>query len=240
MKAENGTELNLIAAGTVFEGKLRTNGSIRIDGKIVGEVTAAQNISLGSTGDVEGNITAKSVTIGGKIRGAIVAQDKLVFESKAVVRGDIRDQSLLERTLGEYEIRTVFHLAAQTIVGVANRRSISWAIAQAVAAQGARLAVTYQSDRLGENVRELTSALADPVVAPCDLSDDQQIAALADSVDREFGGLDARITLGHGKPAVGHQAAQQDLGKGRGIAAAARAQVTHGISSRRAAPCGCA
>lgn len=43
----------------------------------------------------------------------------------ATVTGDVRDQALLERALGEYEIRTVFHLAAQTIVGIANRNPIS-------------------------------------------------------------------------------------------------------------------
>ena len=42
-----------------------------------------------------------------------------------VVRGDVRDQALLERALGEYEIDTVFHLAAQTIVGIANRNPVS-------------------------------------------------------------------------------------------------------------------
>lgn len=42
-----------------------------------------------------------------------------------VVRGDIRDRGIIERTLGEYEINTVFHLAAQTIVGIANRNPIS-------------------------------------------------------------------------------------------------------------------
>ena len=42
-----------------------------------------------------------------------------------VVRGDVRDQEALERALGEYEIATVFHLAAQTIVGVANRNPVS-------------------------------------------------------------------------------------------------------------------
>jgi len=94
-KMEIATELNLIAAGTVFDGKLRTPGSIRIDGKITGEVTAAQNVSLGSGGDIEGNISAKNVTIGGRIRGMIVAQEKLVFESKAVVRGDIRAAKLV-------------------------------------------------------------------------------------------------------------------------------------------------
>ena len=42
-----------------------------------------------------------------------------------MVRGDVRDQALLERALGEYEIDTVIHLAAQTIVGIANRNPIS-------------------------------------------------------------------------------------------------------------------
>ncbi len=42
-----------------------------------------------------------------------------------IVRGDVRDQALLERALGEYEIDVVFHLAAQTIVGVANRNPVS-------------------------------------------------------------------------------------------------------------------
>ena len=95
IKPEQGGELNLIAAGTVVEGKLRTPGSIRVDGRIAGEVTATQNVSVGSTGDVDGNITAKNVTIGGKIKGMVVAQEKLVFEAKAVVRGDIRAAKLV-------------------------------------------------------------------------------------------------------------------------------------------------
>jgi len=94
-KSENGTELNLITGGTVFEGKLRTPGSIRIDGKIVGEIVATQNVSLGSAGDIDGNVSARNVTIGGKIKGTIVAQEKLVFESKAVVRGDIKAAKLV-------------------------------------------------------------------------------------------------------------------------------------------------
>jgi enoyl-[acyl-carrier protein] reductase I len=76
------------------------------------------------------------------------------------------------------------------IVGVANKRSIAWAIAQAAAAQGARLALTYPSERLEENVRELAEKLEQPVIAPCDVGSDQQIADLAVTIDREFGGLD--------------------------------------------------
>jgi enoyl-[acyl-carrier protein] reductase I len=76
------------------------------------------------------------------------------------------------------------------IVGVANKRSISWAIAQAAAAAGARLALTYPTERLEENVRELAATLENPVVAPCDVTNDDQIAALASTLEREFGGLD--------------------------------------------------
>ena len=73
---------------------------------------------------------------------------------------------------------------------MANKRSISWAIAQAAAAAGARIALTYPSERLEENVRELAAKLENPLVLPCDVSSDQQIADLGASLDREFGGLD--------------------------------------------------
>jgi enoyl-[acyl-carrier protein] reductase I len=76
------------------------------------------------------------------------------------------------------------------IVGVANKRSLAWAIAQSTAAAGARLALAYQSERLEENVRELASTLADPLVLPCDVASDEQIAALFEAIDRHFGGLD--------------------------------------------------
>jgi enoyl-[acyl-carrier protein] reductase I len=76
------------------------------------------------------------------------------------------------------------------IVGVANKRSIAWAIAQAASTAGARVALTYQGERLEENVRELAAGLTDPLVLPCDVTDDAQIARVFEEVDRSFGGLD--------------------------------------------------
>ena len=55
---------------------------------------------------------------------SMLFRDKLVDQVK-VAKGDVRDQSCLERVLGEFEVDTVFHLAAQTIVGIANRNPIS-------------------------------------------------------------------------------------------------------------------
>jgi enoyl-[acyl-carrier protein] reductase I len=76
------------------------------------------------------------------------------------------------------------------IVGVANKRSISWAIAQAAGAAGARLALTYQGERLEENVRDLCETLESPLIMPLDVADDRQIADVASAVETAFGGLD--------------------------------------------------
>jgi enoyl-[acyl-carrier protein] reductase I len=76
------------------------------------------------------------------------------------------------------------------IVGVANKRSIAWAIAQALSERGARLAVTYQGERLEENVRELSTSLKDPLILPLDVTSDEQIAKTFAELDRNFGGLD--------------------------------------------------
>jgi enoyl-[acyl-carrier protein] reductase I len=76
------------------------------------------------------------------------------------------------------------------ILGVANKRSIAWGIAQSVAGAGARLALTYQGERLEENVRELAASLKGPLILPCDVSRDEDLARLAGDVAREMGGLD--------------------------------------------------
>ncbi len=76
------------------------------------------------------------------------------------------------------------------VLGVANKRSISWAVARAAAAAGARIALTYPSERLEENVRELAATLDNALVLPCDVTNDAQIAALGTSLQQEFGGLD--------------------------------------------------
>ncbi len=76
------------------------------------------------------------------------------------------------------------------VLGIANKRSIAWGIAQALAREGARLAVTYQGERLKENVEDLARGLKEPLVLPCDVTRDEDLDALASSVRAGFGGLD--------------------------------------------------
>lgn len=86
----------------------------------------------GATGLVGGWLVRRLAEAGADVVCLVrdwVPQSELVrarlIESVKVVRGDVRDQALLEQTLGEYEISTVIHLAAQTIVTIANRNPIS-------------------------------------------------------------------------------------------------------------------
>ena len=77
------------------------------------------------------------------------------------------------------------------VFGVANKRSIAWAIAQAWAREGAKLAFTYQGDRVKENVEELASTFgADTLILPCDVTKDEDIEKVFKAAGEKFGRLD--------------------------------------------------
>ena len=76
------------------------------------------------------------------------------------------------------------------IMGVANNRSIAWGIAKACRAQGANLAFTYQGERLKENVEELAQPLPGSLILPMDVTKDEDIQALGDTMKREVGTVD--------------------------------------------------
>lgn len=79
------------------------------------------------------------------------------------------------------------------IFGVANKRSIAWACADACRRQGARLAFTYQGERLKENVEKLTADMTETLLVPCDVTNQQEVDAAFEAVDKKFGRLDFLI-----------------------------------------------
>jgi enoyl-[acyl-carrier protein] reductase I len=76
------------------------------------------------------------------------------------------------------------------VMGVANDRSIAWGIAQAVAAQGAEVAFTYQGEALERRVRPLAEGLGSTLVLPCDVTDDASVDAAFGAIREAWGGLD--------------------------------------------------
>jgi enoyl-[acyl-carrier protein] reductase I len=76
------------------------------------------------------------------------------------------------------------------IMGVANNRSIAWAIAQAVAAQGGELAFTYQGETLEKRIRPLAESIGADLLIPCDVSEDAALDAAFDSVAARWPTID--------------------------------------------------
>jgi enoyl-[acyl-carrier protein] reductase I len=88
------------------------------------------------------------------------------------------------------------------VVGVANHRSISWSIARGAADVGATIVLTYQNQRLEENVRELAATLPSARVLPCDVTSDADIDNVLSAIDREHGRLDFLV---HGVAFAGRE-----------------------------------
>jgi enoyl-[acyl-carrier protein] reductase I len=74
------------------------------------------------------------------------------------------------------------------VLGVANRRSIAWAIAERLADEGARLAFTFQGERIEKNVRELAESVGSPLVTECDVREDADVERLFRETADAFGG----------------------------------------------------
>src|ERR1700704_47966 len=79
------------------------------------------------------------------------------------------------------------------IFGVANRRSIAWAIAQALAREGAELAFTFQGERIEQGVRDLAATVNSPLVVPADVTQDADLDSVFEAVDKTWGGLDILV-----------------------------------------------
>ena len=80
------------------------------------------------------------------------------------------------------------------VLGVANKRSIAWAIASRLAAEGAQLAFTYQGERIEKSVRDLAESVSSPLVTECDVRSDEDVARVFSEVADTFdGGLDILV-----------------------------------------------
>ncbi len=79
------------------------------------------------------------------------------------------------------------------VAGVANRRSIAWAVAEALHAQGVKLAFTYQGERLEKTVRELAASIGSDIVVPCDVRSDADLDRAFGEIAGGLGGLDLLV-----------------------------------------------
>ena len=83
------SSINLIGAGTVIEGNIRSNGDIRIDGAVYGQVYSKAKIVIGSTGLVEGDINCQNADVSGTVKGKSSINELLFLKASSKMNGDI-------------------------------------------------------------------------------------------------------------------------------------------------------
>jgi cytoskeletal protein CcmA (bactofilin family) len=81
--------VNIIGAGTIIEGEIRTDSDIRIDGKVKGTITSKAKIVVGNTGIVDGDLNGDTADISGKVFGKVEVTDLLFLKSSGYLEGDI-------------------------------------------------------------------------------------------------------------------------------------------------------
>lgn len=99
----SGTAQTILSKDAVFEGKIISKDSVRIDGRLVGEVRSEATIELGETGIVEGNVTASHVITAGRIKGAINAREKVELKGKSRLEGDLVTSRLVIEDGAQFE-----------------------------------------------------------------------------------------------------------------------------------------
>lgn len=79
----------LLARDTEIRGSVRTQGPIRVDGSVTGDLTSSKTVTIGANGVVEGNVTGEDIIVAGKVKGTLTARGKIALDSTAQIEGDL-------------------------------------------------------------------------------------------------------------------------------------------------------
>ena len=94
MDNSNGSN-NIIGEGSVLKGNLNTSGNVRLEGKVIGDLSSSSKVACGETSVVDGNVIAENAEIAGKVTGKVTVSELLILKSSASIHGDISTSNLI-------------------------------------------------------------------------------------------------------------------------------------------------
>ena len=100
---------NIIGRGTSIRGDVQSEGSIRLEGKLQGNLKTESKLVLAADSHLKGNVVAKSAEIAGKLEGEITVNDTLVFRAKAVVVGIVHTRQLIVEEGAQFDGQCHMH-----------------------------------------------------------------------------------------------------------------------------------
>ncbi len=94
MDNSNGSN-NIIGEGSVLKGNLSSSGNVRLEGKVIGDLSSSSKVACGETSVVDGNVDAENAEIAGKVTGKVTVDELLILKSTASIHGDISTSNLI-------------------------------------------------------------------------------------------------------------------------------------------------
>src|SRR5690606_23189744 len=82
--------ISIIAPGTKVNGDIETDGTLRVEGLVEGQIRAAKAVVVGKDGVVQGDINTQDAVIGGRVTGTVIAESRLELQARCVIEGEIR------------------------------------------------------------------------------------------------------------------------------------------------------
>lgn len=96
VETERSGELNtIIGKGSVIEGLISVQNSLRIDGRVQGQVQVTDSLVVGKDGEIDGEVKVKNAIIGGHVKNRVLATGKVVLEAHAIVHGELKTSKLV-------------------------------------------------------------------------------------------------------------------------------------------------
>ena len=89
------TTSNIISRGTILEGNIQTPGNLRVEGKVIGNLTTKSKAALAQSAHVDGNILAQNAEIAGEVKGKVEVSELLILRPSCVIHGDIITNKLI-------------------------------------------------------------------------------------------------------------------------------------------------
>jgi len=86
---------NIISRGTILEGNIQTPGNLRVEGKVIGNLTTKSKAALAQSAHVDGNILAQNAEIAGEVKGKVEVSELLILRPSCVIHGDIVTNKLI-------------------------------------------------------------------------------------------------------------------------------------------------
>lgn len=103
------SDVSILSAGAKIEGKFSSDGNVRVDGKVLGEVMVNGNLTLGESCEIKGDVKARNITVSGSVEGTVNASEKIILDAQSSLKGDLFAKVLIIEEGAKFDGRSTMN-----------------------------------------------------------------------------------------------------------------------------------